>query len=119
MSTSQNTLLHHLRTLAARQANSVLSDQQLLEDFLTLRSEVSFAALVRRHGPMVLSVCRRVLGNHHDAEDAFQAVFLIFVRKAASIRIQESVSSFLHGVAYHVASKLKLASIRRTARERM
>jgi len=118
MSTMQNPLLRHLRTLAAKQASGALSDQQLLEAFLSQRSETSFAALVRRHGPMVLSVCRRVLGNHHDAEDAFQAVFLVFVRKAASIRKQDSVSSFLHGVAYHVASKLKLSATRRAARER-
>ncbi len=118
MSTPPNTLLRHLRSLADKQASGALSDQQLLEAFRTHRSETSFAALVRRHGPMVLSVCRRVLGNHHDAEDAFQAVFLVLARKAASIRKQDSVSSFLHGVAYHVASKLKLASIRRTARER-
>ncbi len=118
MSALQNSLLRHLRSLAAKQANSTLPDQQLLETFLTQRSETAFAALVRRHGPMVLSVCRRVLGNHHDAEDAFQAVFLIFARKAERIRKQDSVSSFLHGVAYHVATKLKLSATRRAARER-
>ena len=118
MSTRPNSLLRHLRSLAAKQANDALPDQQLLDEFLTQRSETSFAALVRRHGPMVLSVCRRVLHNHHDAEDAFQAVFLVLVRKAPRIRKQESVSSFLHGVAYHVATKLKLSEVRRTARER-
>src|SRR5579884_2570210 len=118
MSTIQKTLLHHLRSLAAKQASGALSDQQLLETFLTQRSEMAFAALVQRHGPMVVSVCRRVLRNHHDAEDAFQAVFLVFVDKAARLRKQESVSSFLHGIAYHVAAKLKRTSARRTARER-
>ncbi len=118
MSALQNSLLHHLRSLAAKQANGALPDRQLLEAFLTQRSEAAFAALVRRHGPMVLSVCRRVLGNHHDAEDAFQAVFLIFARKAERIRKQDSVSSFLHGVAYHVAANLRLSATRRAARER-
>jgi RNA polymerase sigma factor (sigma-70 family) len=118
MSTMQNTLLHHLRSLAARQASGALPDRQLLQAFLTQRSEMAFAALVQRHGPMVLSVCRRLLHNHHDAEDAFQAVFLVFVRKAASIRKRESVSSFLYGVAYHVAAKLKRTATRRAARER-
>ncbi len=118
MSALQNSLLHHLRSLAAKQANSTLPDRQLLEAFLTQRSEAAFAALVRQHGPMVLSVCRRVLHNHHDIEDAFQAVFLIFVRKAASIRKHDSVSSFLHGVAYHVAANLRLSATRRAARER-
>ncbi len=118
MSTIQKTLLHHLRSLAAKQASGALSDQQLLETFLTQRSEMAFAALVQRHGPMVMSVCRRLLHNHHDAEDAFQAVFLVFVHKAARLRKQESVSSFLHGIAYHVAAKLKRTSVRRAARER-
>jgi RNA polymerase sigma factor (sigma-70 family) len=118
MSTIQKTLLHHLRSLAAKQASGALSDQQLLETFLTQRSEMAFAALVQRHGPMVMSVCRRLLRNHHDAEDAFQAVFLVFVDKAARLRKQESVSSFLHGIAYHVAAKLKRTSVRRAARER-
>ncbi len=118
MSTIQKTLLHHLRSLAAKQASGTLSDQQLLETFLTQRSEMAFAALVQRHGPMVMSVCRRLLRNHHDAEDAFQAVFLVFVDKAARLRKQESVSSFLHGIAYHIAAKLKRTSVRRAARER-
>jgi RNA polymerase sigma factor (sigma-70 family) len=93
------------------------SDQQLLEAFLTQRSEASFAALVRRHGAMVLSVCRRVLHNSHDAEDAFQATFLLFARKAASIRKQQSLGSWLHGVAFHTAEKLKRAAARQAARE--
>lgn len=118
MSHLQNTLLSHLRSLADKQASAALPDHQLLEAFRSQHSETAFAALLRRHGPMVWSVCRRVLGNHHDAEDAFQAVFLVFVRKAASIRKQESVSSFLHGIAYHIADKLKRTEVRRAARER-
>lgn len=118
MGTMQNPLLSQLRSLAAKQASSALSDPQLLEQFRTQRSETAFAALVRRHGPMVWNVCRRVLGNHHDAEDAFQAVFLVFVRQAATIRKQESISSFLHSIAYRIAVKLKATAARRMARER-
>ena len=118
MSNKQNTLLRCVRSLAAKQASSALTDRQLLDDFLTQCSETAFAALVRRHGPMVLSVCRRVLRNPHDAEDAFQAAFLLFVEKAASIRKRESVSSFLHSVAYHVAANMKVSRVRRLARER-
>lgn len=118
MKPNSTSLIHCLRKMAAPPACADVPDPQLLEHFLTQRSEAAFAALVRRHGPMVWNVCRRVLGNHHDAEDAFQAVFLVFVRKAASIRKQESVSSFLHGIAYHVSAKLKLAATRRAARER-
>ena len=109
MSNKQNTLLRCVRSLAAKQASGGLSDQRLLAEFLTQRSETSFAALVRRHGPMVLNVCRRVLRNQHDAEDAFQAAFLVFVREAANIRKQESVSSFLYSVAYHVAANMKVS----------
>ena len=75
--TTTSDFLRHLRTLADRQASDSLSDQQLLERFLNERSEASFAALVQRHGPMVLRVCRRVLHHVQDAEDAFQATFLI------------------------------------------
>jgi RNA polymerase sigma factor (sigma-70 family) len=118
MSNKPNTLLRYVRSLAAKQASGASSDRQLLQEFLTQRSETSFAALVRRHGPMVLSVCRRVLRNHHDAEDAFQAAFLVFARKAASIYKHESVSSFLHGVAYRVAANMRVEATRRAARER-
>jgi RNA polymerase sigma factor (sigma-70 family) len=118
MSTNPTTLVRHLRSLAVKQAMGDWSDQQLLEAFLTQRSEASFAALVRRHGPMVLSVCRRVLRNSHDAEDAFQATFLLFARKAASIRKQQSLGSWLHSVAFHTAEKLKRTAARQAARER-
>ena len=84
-----------------------LTDGQLLERFTSaIRkvAELAFAALVERHGPMVLRVCQSVLRERHDAEDAFQATFLVLVRKAASIRKQNSVVSWLHGVAFRVAS---------------
>jgi RNA polymerase sigma factor (sigma-70 family) len=110
-------VLHHIRQLVAAEGAGALSDQQLLERFVRRRDEEAFAALVQRHGPMVLAVCRRVLGNPHDAEDACQAVFLILARKAASIRKQASVGSWLHGVAYRAAANLKRAIARRRRRE--
>jgi RNA polymerase sigma factor (sigma-70 family) len=118
MSATGPDLVRYLRTLAAGQVNDACTDQQLLEQFVTRREETSFAALVHRHGPMVLGVCRRVLGHDQDAEDAFQATFLVLVRKAGSIRKHESFSSWLHGVAYHVAEKLRAKELRRAVHER-
>src|SRR5262249_17047794 len=76
---------HHLRRVTLRGDGGGMTDGQLLDSFLTRRDEAAFEALVRRHGPMVLAVCRRVLHSAHDAEDAFQATFLVLVRKARSI----------------------------------
>ena len=80
---------------------------QLLERFVAGRdesAEAGFAALVERHGPMVLRVCRQILGDAHDAEDAFQATFLVLARRAGSVRERDSVASWLHGIARRVAS---------------
>ena len=79
-------VLRHLRRAALLQGGGGLTDRQLLDRFLAARDQDAFAALLRRHGPMVLAVCRRVLGDAHDAEDAFQATFLVLARKAASLR---------------------------------
>src|SRR5258705_2544705 len=79
------------------------TDGQLLERYVVQRDEVAFEALVRRHGPMVLGVCRRLLANASDADDAFQATFLVLVRKAESVRPREKVGGLLYGVAYRAA----------------
>src|SRR5439155_6991041 len=75
-------------------------------------------ALVRRHGPMVWGVCSRMLGNHHDAEDAFQASFLVFVQKAPTLPDKEMVGNWLYGVAHQTAVRLRALVAKRGAREK-
>jgi RNA polymerase sigma factor (sigma-70 family) len=94
------------------------SDAQLVESFLVRRDEVAFEALLRRHGPMVLGVCQRVLRNVHDAEDALQATFLVLARKAGSIRSRQVVASWLYGVAYRTAMKARVMNAKRQTKER-
>ncbi len=94
-----------------------LADRVLLDRFVKHRDETAFAALVARHGGMVLGICRRTLRHAHDAEDACQATFLVLARKAGAIRKMESLPSWLHGVAYHVATNLRRDMARRNARE--
>jgi RNA polymerase sigma factor (sigma-70 family) len=94
-----------------------LSEAQLLERFLARGDQVAFEAIVMRHGPMVLGVCRRLLGDPHDVEDAFQATFLILLRKAGSIRNQQILGTWLYGVARRVAVRLRTDARRRRARE--
>jgi RNA polymerase sigma factor (sigma-70 family) len=113
-----NGMIGHLRRAAFRCDGAGLSDGQLLECYLAGRDEAALEALIRRHGPMVLGVCRRVIGHHHDAEDAFQATFLVLVRKAASVRPRDQVANWLYGVAYQTARKARAVAARRRARER-
>jgi TIGR03009 family protein len=94
-----------------------ISDRQLLEQFVGRHDEAAFATLVRRHGPMVLGVCRRILRNLDDAEDAFQATFLLLVRKASSLRQPELLGPWLHGVAYRTALKARCLAFERRSRE--
>ena len=111
-------VLQHLRKVAAVQTYQGLSDRELLARFVEAHEEAAFTVLIERHGPMVLGVCRRSLPNLHDAEDACQATFLVLARKAASVRKQTSISSWLHGVACRVAISLKRDHARRRNRER-
>src|SRR5436305_15183948 len=111
-------VLHRLRRSWLRRDEADFTDGELLEGFLTRRDEDAFAALVLRHGPMVLAVCRRVLGNEADAEDAFQATFLVLVKKAATVRPRGLVGNWLYGVAHTTALKARAMSIKRAAKER-
>jgi RNA polymerase sigma factor (sigma-70 family) len=110
--------LQDLRRSLLCQDEAGLTDGDLLECFITRRDETAFAALVQRHGPMVLGVCRRVLGNEADAEDAFQATFLVLVRKVASITPRGMVGNWLYGVANTTALKARAMRTKRLAKER-
>ena len=108
----------HLRMLFDAGTVVGKSDGQLLDLFAARRDETAFTALIERHGPMVRRVCGEILGNHHDAEDAFQATFLILARHAGSIRRRDSLASWLYGVALRVSACARSASARRRRHER-
>src|SRR5262245_29721661 len=119
MATSQMSgFLQHLRGAVLLRDGAGRSDGHLLADYLGRREDAALAALVRRHAPMVWGVCRRVLHNHHDAEDAFQATFLVLVRRAASIASRELLANWLYRVAYQTALNARAAAAQRRARER-
>jgi TIGR03009 family protein len=121
MATAQlGTLLRHIHRLAGEPPGSTrrLADHELLDEFAARRDEAAFTALVARHGSMVLRVCRRVLGHEHDAEDAFQAAFLVLAKQAGAIRKREALASWLHGVAFRTAMRVKRSAARRRKRER-
>jgi RNA polymerase sigma factor (sigma-70 family) len=102
-----HSMLRHVRSLVVSSSIDDLSDGQLVERFAAGRDAGAFEALVRRHGPLVLSVCQRVLGTGPDQEDVFQATFLVLARKAGSIRKQTAVASWLYGVALRLARHLQ------------
>src|SRR5262245_18413782 len=106
-------VLRHIRSLVTARTADALPDRQLLERFTRQREEDWFAALVRRYGPLVLGVCRRVLGNSHDAEDAIQATFLVLVRKADAVARTDSLGGWLHQVAYHAALRARAQTAKR------
>jgi RNA polymerase sigma factor (sigma-70 family) len=107
-----NPFLHPIRDLIGCVSATTLTDGQLLERFLTSRDETAVEALVRRYGPLVLGVCRRVLRDAHTAEDAFQATFLVLVRKAPSLDRARPLGSFLYTVAYRLALRARASDLR-------
>jgi RNA polymerase sigma-70 factor (ECF subfamily) len=109
-------LVRRLRGIGPRDG-AVPSDQHCLEQFLARRDPDAFAVLVERHGPVVMGVCRRVLGHAADAEDAFQATFLVLVRKAGSLSSRELLGNWLYGVALRTALKARTMAAKRRARE--
>src|SRR5262249_41274023 len=112
--TTLNGFIDQVRRAGLRQEQAGLPDGALLEAYVSWRGGAAFEELLRGHGPMVLGVCRRILRNEADAEDAFQATFLVLVKKAASVRPRGRVSGWLHGVAHNTALKARaMASKRR------
>jgi RNA polymerase sigma factor (sigma-70 family) len=117
MATTQTAgMVHHLCRMVLMEEADQMTDEVLLKRFVTQGDESAFEVLVQRHGKMVLGVCRRVLADVHDSEDAFQATFLVLVRKAAAIRRPELLGHWLYGAAYRAALEAK--ALRRRSRER-
>jgi RNA polymerase sigma factor (sigma-70 family) len=117
-SESRSPLLAFLRRIVPSRGHSDLTDGELLQRFALQHEEWAFAALMQRHGPMVLGVCQSILRDAHDAEDVFQATFLVLVRKPGGIGKPGSVASWLHGVAYRLATKARVEAARRRSSER-
>src|SRR5579872_6354328 len=113
-----DSVFQHLRRLALLQAGTSITDGQLLESFVANHDAAAFETLVRRHGRMVQGVCLRVLRNQHDAEDAFQATFLVLAHKAARVIPREMVGNWLYGVAHTTALRAKAKAAQRLRRER-
>jgi RNA polymerase sigma factor (sigma-70 family) len=119
MATKQmSEFIQHVHRAVLLRDGAGLTDEELLKAFISHREEAAIAALVRRHSPMVWGVCRRVLPCYHDAEDAFQATFLVLVRKAASIASPELLANWLYRVAYQTALNARATAARRKERER-
>ena len=111
-----NRLQEALESLCERAPG--VTDAHLIARFVASRDEAAFATLVRRHGPMVFGVCRRLLRHQQDAEDSFQAAFLVLARKARSVVKRESVGGWLYRVTYRIAMQARIVSARRRAREK-
>jgi DNA-directed RNA polymerase specialized sigma24 family protein len=109
-------VLRYLRRLAAGADTDPVPDRELLDRFVARQDEEAFAALVRRHGPMVLRLCRRSLPTEQDAEDVFQATFLVLCRKATALQPRDSLAAWLYGVTYRLALKARTQAARRRAR---
>src|SRR5438128_2421026 len=99
--------LHYLHGLFGRNAPGAHPDRELLEAFAFRRDEAAFATLVERHGPLVWGVCRRILAHEQDAEDAFQATFLVLARKAGSVSWRDDIGNWLYAVALRVARRAR------------
>ncbi len=112
------TILRSIDRVFNQGSTTGLTEGQLLRQFATWGDEAAFEALVTRHGPMVLAVCRRLLYDPHDVEDAFQATFLVLLRRAGSLRDTDPLSPWLHGVAYRVAARIRARMACRPAQER-
>src|SRR5262249_31359247 len=117
MASTSAVLQSFLREMELRNLRA-FGDGELLARYLTERDEAAFAALVHRHGTTVLGICRRVLGAHHDAEDAFQVTFLVLVGRASGLVDRPNLAAWLRGVAYHTAQKVRARATRQRLRER-
>src|SRR5436190_23196360 len=113
-----NQIMQHLRSAGLLGEGAELTDGQLLDCFVSCREQAALEALVRRHGVMVWGVCQRVLRSQHDAEDAFQATFLVLLRKATTVVPRELVGNWLYGVAHQTALKARATRTKRRAREK-
>src|SRR5215831_10959931 len=113
--THPHRIVRELSKLVKPRAELERSDRELIDGFVARRDDAAFAALVDRHGSLVLGLCRRMLGHVQDAEDIFQATFLILARRARSIERKQSIAGWLYQVAYHLAVKTRASAARRSA----
>src|SRR5262249_37401354 len=113
-----NGILTQIHRESAAGDGAARTDGELLGAFIERRDESAFESLVRRHGSMVFGVCRRILGHQQDAEDAFQATFVVLARKAPSVVPRDVVGNWLYGVAYQTAVRVQALNLKRQNRER-
>jgi RNA polymerase sigma factor (sigma-70 family) len=112
-----NPVIRYIRRMAAAAGADLIEDQQLLDRFVTHQDEAAFEALLQRYGPLVWGVCQRILQNRHDADDAFQATFLVLVRKAGSLGRRDLLGPWLYGVAYRIAVRARVNAAKRRRHE--